>query len=141
MHNPFNPDRTLRWARNASAVIAASIASLRVADAIDVILLPEVVSVAAIAPFIASVVTAVGCGYRIKARRLERDKASAEKRAKYAEWENVRLRRQETLLDGEEDKELWDSVPAASNMEDTCAFGTQVVVLDQRRRPWGQQAG
>ncbi|MEV1321926.1 hypothetical protein AB0J14_38260 [Micromonospora arborensis] len=136
-----NPDQTLRYARNTSATIAASVVLMRVADVIGVIVVPDPVTVAAMAPFIAGVIAAIGCGYRIKARQLERAKVAAEERAKYAEWDAARLRRQETLLDGDEDRELWASVPALGSDQDTCAFGTQVVVLDQRRRAWGQQAG
>ena len=71
-------------------------------------------------------------GWRIHARKLRA-------RAEAAEWETARLRRNETLLDGDEDQELWDSVPAAAtNMEDTCAFGTVVVPINRFRYP---QAG
>ena len=80
------------------------------------------------------VAAACSTGWLIRVRNLRA-------RAESAEWQNARLRRAETLLDGDEDKELWDCVPPAGNNEDTCAFGTSVHVLSQYRQRWRQQAG
>lgn len=141
MHRQADPNRPCRTIRNTTAVAAGLLVALRVADLAGAITLATVEGFAVLTGFLACGIAAAWCGYRIKARRLEAAKAAAERRAKYAEWEAARLRRQETLLDGDEDRALWDSIPALGSEHDTCAFGKDVIVLAQRRHEWGQQAG
>ncbi|MET8265913.1 hypothetical protein ABZU92_18195 [Micromonospora arida] len=137
MHTPT----AYRYIRAAARTLCAALLSIRVADIFGVIDLAEYVWLGMLPFFIAGIGVAAWSSYRIRAHRAEVAAEAAEQRAQVAELEAARLRRQETLLDGDEDQALWDSVPAAGSQDDTCAFGTQVVVLDQRRHTWGQQAG
>ncbi|MEU5668924.1 hypothetical protein ABZ749_00875 [Micromonospora sp. NPDC047753] len=82
------------------------------------------------------VVGALGTGWAVHVRKVR-----AEQQAEREAWDAARLRRQENLLDGEEDRALWGSVSALGSDEDTCAFGINVAVLAQYRQAWRQQAG
>lgn len=127
--------RTLRSARAACTVLATLAAiglSYRIwrASTLSAIDLITAVSTAVLT------VGTLGAGWVMHIRKVR-----AEQRAERAAWATNIQRRQEVLLDGDEDRELWESTPVVGNDQDTCAFGTQVVVLDQHRREWGQQAG
>lgn len=137
----MRPPAAFRRIRVAARTFCAVILTIRIADVFKVADLPEYVWLCMLPFFIAGIGVAAWSSYRIRVFQAEVAKEAAESRAQVAELEAARLRRQETLLDGDEDQALWDSVPALGSENDTCAFGTQVVVLDQHRRTWGQQAG
>lgn len=67
-------------------------------------------------------------GWRLQVRKLRA-------RAEAAEWEAKRLRRADQLLDGEEDRALWDSVAPATVEDDTCGIGLNVVAIHRFRYP------
>lgn len=65
--------------------------------------------------------------YWVQAQKTARRAAAAERTV-------VELKRTVELLDGDEDRALWDSVPAAGSLEeDTCVFGKEVIALNQWR--------
>ncbi|MFI2577670.1 hypothetical protein ACH5AJ_36355 [Streptomyces rochei] len=82
----------------------------------------------------ALLVGALTTGWAVHTRKLRA-------RAEAAEWETARLRREASLLDGEEDRALWDSVLAAGSDDDTCAFGPNVRMFNHYRQGWQQRAG
>ncbi|AXH89374.1 hypothetical protein [Micromonospora aurantiaca] len=58
-----------------------------------------------------------------------------------AQWEAAKARRQAEqaeLLDGDEDRALWASIPAAGSDEDTCAFTATNVIAINQYRSWPQ---
>jgi len=127
--------RTLRSARAICTVLAALAAtglSYRIwrASTLGGVELLTAVGTAVL------LIGALGTGWAMHIRTVR-----AQQQAERAAWVATSQRRQEMLLDGEEDRALWGSVPALGSDQDTCAFGTQVVVLDQHRRNWGRQAG
>lgn len=117
-HRPTYPGH-LRFARNTTAVLAATLFGYRIIRAVLTgTLLDGITSVATGLALIA----ATGLGYVIHLRQL-RD------RAERAEKKVVELRA--GLLEGDEDKALWDSVEPASNenAEDTYKFGLNVIAI------------
>lgn len=126
MHSKADPDRTHRLIRNAGSSMAAALVGVRVADLTGAVTLTTHGGAGVLVAFIASALIAAWGGYRIKARNLEQ-------RAQSAEWEAARLRRDE-LLDDDADRELWDSIPAHPIDDDTCAFGLNVIAINQYSR-------
>ncbi|MEU8371257.1 hypothetical protein [Micromonospora tulbaghiae] len=66
-----------------------------------------------------------------------------ERYARYqaAQWEAAKARQQAEqaeLLDGDEDRALWASIPASGSDEDTCAFNATNVVAINQFRSWPQ---
>lgn len=70
-------------------------------------------------------IAAVAAGWTAHTRNLR-------VRVETAEWEAALAKRADTLLDGEEDRKLWESVEPAGNDEDTLTFGKNVVALVQK---------
>jgi hypothetical protein len=129
MHGTYRARGTLRWARatlTTLAVLAAVLVSYRLRRASELGMTDLLTSTGALV----LLVGAMGSAWCLHVRKLRA-------RAEIAEWEAARARREDTLLDGEEDRALWDSIPAAASEidADTCGIGLNVVALDQRRFP------
>jgi hypothetical protein len=138
MHNPHPASSKVHPALTVLTVLAAAGLAYRIWRA-TTLGLAETLTCIGTAAF---VIGACATGWRLHVDKIRAEQRAerAERKAERAEWEAARQRRDETLLDGDEDKALWDSVPALGNEHDTCAFGTNVHALNQYRR-WQKEAG
>lgn len=110
----------IRFARNTLAVIAVALLGYRIIRAAHVSTADAITS----AITGVTLIGATALGYLAHVRTL-RD------RAEQAEQKVVQLR--DNLLEGDEDRALWDSVEPASDDEDTCKFGLNVIAINQAR--------
>jgi high-affinity Fe2+/Pb2+ permease len=130
MHGTYRARGKLRWASATLAVLAtlaAAAVAYRLHRASELGTADLLTSLAALLLLVGAMSTA----WRLQVRKLCA-------RAQAAEWEAKRARREDVLLDGDEDRALWDSVPAASVDDDTCGIDANVVALSRYRFP---QAG
>jgi len=124
MHHTHHSRTRLRSARTAIialATLAVVAVAYRIRRAAEMSVADTLTSIGA-ATCLAGAICAA---WRLHVRKL---------RAEQAEWLAARRRRQDTILDGDEDRQLWDSVPPKTIDEDTIAFGVNVVALNQYRR-------
>lgn len=122
MRNRFTYPGHLRAARNTLIAVGVALVSYRLLRAAGQ-------SAADLATSIATVLTIVGATVVGAVERVGAYRA----RAEAAELKVIHM--SDAVLDDEADKALWDSIPAAKIDEDTCAFGLNVVVLNQHRFP------
>jgi type VI protein secretion system component VasK len=127
MHGTYRARGKLRWA-SATLAVLGTLATVAVAyrlhRASELGTGDMLTSLAALLLLVGAMSTA----WRLQVRKL-RDRAQA------AEWEAKRARREDVLLDGDEDRALWDSVPPASVNDDTCGIGLNVFAIHRYRYP------
>ncbi|WP_327029681.1 hypothetical protein OG989_03945 [Micromonospora sp. NBC_01740] len=125
MHGTFRARGKLRWA-SATLATLATLATVAVAYRLHRASELGTADLLSALTALLLLVGALVTGWRLQVRKLRA-------RAEAAEWEAKRLRRADQLLDGEEDRALWDSVPATGVDADTCGIDANVVALSRYR--------
>ncbi|MGN9802094.1 hypothetical protein [Micromonospora sp. L32] len=131
-------DPTLTLIRNTCTAIAVALGVTRSVALAGFLHMPDWSIAASMVLFVITVPAAAWAAYQLRIRRILAEKQAAiaekhaaEQRAVAAETRVVQL--SEAVLSEEEDRALWDSIPAATSVEDTCAFGLKVVPINQYR--------
>lgn len=110
----------IKFARNLFSVLAAALLGYRIIRAADVSVADAITSTITGLTLVGA--TATGAVVRLRELR---------QRAEQAEQKVIQLR--DNLLEGDEDRALWDSVEPAADDEDTCKFGLNVIAINQAR--------
>lgn len=120
-HHRADLDRRDRRIRNICAVLATALLVLRVIDLTGLAPIPEAVIAGALVPFAVCVAAAFSCGYKIRARKAERE-------ARNDQWDAAVARREQRIREDEE--RSWWGEPVDG---DTITFAPNVHVLSPRR--------